>query len=84
MLTNFTIKFVFFFFNLELENYNDKNKLSANVFEDFEKQTAWQSFTTLLITDIVSDNNEDKNGGTFSKTVTGGALAMKKNETKLG
>jgi hypothetical protein len=37
---------------LELENYNDVNKLSANVFDDFEKQTSWQSYTTLLITDI--------------------------------
>jgi hypothetical protein len=42
-----------------LENYNDINKLSARVFEDFEKQTSWQSYTTLLIADI-RDEKKDK------------------------
>jgi len=42
-----------------LENYADINKLSARVFEDFEKQTSWQSYTTLLIADI-KDEKKDK------------------------
>lgn len=42
-----------------MENYADINKLSARVFEDFEKQTSWQSYTTLLIADI-KDEKKDK------------------------
>ena len=40
-------------------NYNDINKLSERVFEDFEEQTSWQSYTTLLIADI-KDEKKDK------------------------
>ena len=45
---------------LEKEIYYDKQKLSDNVFEDFEKQTSWQSYTTLLITDILTDRSNAK------------------------
>jgi hypothetical protein len=69
IFSNFFIFFSFFeifdffekFYNfLDKENYQDKTKLSLNVFEDFEKQTSWQSYTTLLITDIknVADKKE--------------------------
>ena len=36
---------------LKLENYSDKDKLALNIFEDFEKQESWQSYTTLLFAD---------------------------------
>lgn len=46
-------KYVFYFFMiLGLENYREKDKLKANIFEDFEKQESWQSYTTLLFADI--------------------------------
>jgi len=31
--------------------------LAANIFEDFEKQESWQSYTTLLFADISTDFN---------------------------
>lgn len=54
------IKLFNFIKYLEEENYYDKQKLTLNVFEDFEKQTSWQSYTTLLITDIdvINDKKE--------------------------
>jgi hypothetical protein len=60
------------------ENYNDAEKLSRKVFEDFEKQTSWQSYTTLLITDIVNDGQANNLGGkmnnsTINKTQSYGA-----------
>lgn len=60
-----------------MENYNDKAKLSANVFEDFENQTAWQSFTTLLITDIVGNEVDEHNPRTLSKTASNNLLGGK-------
>ncbi len=53
---------------IKLENYHDKKKLAASVFEDFEKQTSWQSYTTLLITDIMGDK-QAKLGETFKQKV---------------
>ena len=38
--------------------YSDKEKLKQNIFEDFEKQESWQSYTTLLFADI--NTREDK------------------------
>jgi hypothetical protein len=62
LLVDLKIKLVIFkiYLKLAVENYNDKAKLSVNVFEDFEKQTSWQSYTTLLITDIVNDKIDRK------------------------
>jgi hypothetical protein len=40
-----------------MENYTDKDKLKVNIFEDFEKQESWQSYTTLLFADIRDDND---------------------------
>jgi len=37
---------------LRNENYFDKGKLALNIFEDFEKQECWQSYTTLLFADL--------------------------------
>jgi len=37
---------------LKSENYVDKNKLVQNIFDDFEKQECWQSYTTLLFADL--------------------------------
>jgi len=60
-----------------MENYNDKKKLSLNVFDDFEKQTSWQSYTTLLITDI--DNlNEGKKETNIGMTSAMTKLAQTK------
>jgi hypothetical protein len=44
-----------------MENYNNANKLSMSVFDDFEKQTSWQSYTTLLVTDVNMKNDSKKN-----------------------
>ncbi len=40
------------------EMYSDKEKLKANIFEDFEKQESWQSYTTLLFADITIDDKK--------------------------
>jgi len=64
-----------------MEIKNDKKKLSACVFDDFEKQTSWQSYTTLLITDIVNDNpNEKREQAGKTGSSFGG---VKKTSTKL-
>ena len=54
-----------------MENYYDKSKLSLNVFEDFEKQTSWQSYTTLLITDI---SHLEKDKDLLAMTLKGGTM----------
>jgi hypothetical protein len=62
VILNWKIKLVSFCFNfLEMENYNNANKLSMSVFDDFEKQTSWQSYTTLLVTDVNMKNDSKKN-----------------------
>ena len=69
-----------------MENYYDPNKLSLNVFDDFEKQTSWQSYTTSLITDIIQNKNfgetpgQTKRSGLGAKTMpkNGMAPTMKK------
>jgi len=38
--------------------YSDKEKLKKNIFEDFEKQESWQSYTTLLFADINTQNDK--------------------------
>jgi len=38
--------------------YSNPNKLKDNIFADFEKQESWQSYTTLLFTDININNNK--------------------------
>ena len=66
-----------------MENYQDKGKLSLNVFEDFEKQTSWQAYTTLLITHV--DNMNDKKDILMTKNRTGTntlAKTLSKNGTK--
>jgi len=40
---------------LRHENYSDIKKLCANVYEDFEKQECWQSYTMLLFSDLGKD-----------------------------
>lgn len=52
-----------------MENYHDNDKLTMNVFEDFEKQTSWQSFTTLLITDIGNFSEDSKLQAQRKKTI---------------
>jgi hypothetical protein len=49
-------------YNAEHDNYSDKEKLALNIFEDFEKQESWQSYTTLLFADLtkVEQANEIK------------------------
>ncbi len=51
-----------------MENYTDQDKLKKNIFQDFEKQESWQSYTTLLFADIKpnSETNE-KEGNKKSK-----------------
>jgi hypothetical protein len=72
----------FYFYILVLENYNDKSKLSQNVFDDFEKQTSWQSYTTLLITDIDGLNKEPAGGMNRGLTMRSGAGTMKPSSVK--
>lgn len=38
--------------NIESENYKDNNKLAMDVFEDFERQESWLSYSTLLFADV--------------------------------
>jgi len=60
------------------EQYTEKDKLALNIFEDFEKQESWQSYTTLLFADlskIEADKKKDDErylGGTkkIGKTST--------------
>ena len=41
------------------ENYSEQGKLALNIYDDFEKQESWQSYTTLLFADL---GNETKEG----------------------
>jgi len=43
------------------EMYSDKEKLKRNIFEDFEKQESWQSYTTLLFADISTLDQKKSN-----------------------
>lgn len=53
--------------------YSDKDKLKLNIFNDFEKQESWQSYTTLLFADINTKNDiktfTKNNGGKTSDTL---------------
>ncbi len=62
-----------------MENYYDKSKLSLNVFEDFEKQTSWQSYTTLLITDI---SHLEKDKDLLAMTLNGGTMKGTKGQSR--
>jgi deoxyhypusine synthase len=75
-LNNKNINFIYFIF-LEKENYYDKEKLSVNVFDDFEKQTSWQSFTTLLITDIANEGIAEKKNTFLNKTMSNNNIDKK-------
>lgn len=41
--------------NIEKEVLDDKDKIARNIFDDIEKQEAWQSYTTLLFANLKSD-----------------------------
>ena len=62
----------------EGENYSEKNKLALNIFEDFEKQESWQSYTTLLFADLSKiDDDKKKDVENFNKKL-GSTTSMKK------
>ena len=62
----------------EGENYSEKNKLALNIFEDFEKQESWQSYTTLLFADLSKiDDDKKKDVENFYKKL-GSTTSMKK------
>lgn len=66
------------FINPEGENYSEKNKLALNIFEDFEKQESWQSYTTLLFADLSKiDDDKKKDVENFNKKL-GSTTSMKK------
>jgi len=50
------------------EHYNDSNKLQKNIFEDFEKQESWQSYTTLLFADLSKKEDIEKEKLTLNST----------------
>jgi len=69
---------VILFINPEGENYSEKNKLALNIFEDFEKQESWQSYTTLLFADLSKiDDDKKKDVENFNKKL-GSTTSMKK------
>jgi len=60
------------------ENYSEKDKLARNIFEDFEKQESWQSYTTLLFADLSKIEADKKkigdninNAKTIGRTISG-------------
>ena len=63
---------------VEGENYSEKDKLALNIFEDFEKQESWQSYTTLLFADLSKiESDKKKDAENFNNKVRTN-LSMKK------
>lgn len=55
---------------IKAENYSEGNKLAMNIFEDFEKQESWQSYTTLLFADLSKVEADKKNEASFTNKLT--------------